>query len=87
MVLNRLYRFAAVGAVAGLGAGMLAQTAAPRVDFTRDIQPILATSCQGCHGAKAQMGQLRLDAKAAAAKTVTAGKSAESTLYQRVRKQ
>ncbi len=62
--------------------GILAQTPSPRVDFARDIQPILAGSCQGCHGEKAQMGQLRLDAKAA--RVVVAGKSAESTLYQRV---
>lgn len=84
MLLNRLYRFAAVGVVVGVGASMLAQTSSPRVDFTRDIQPILANSCQGCHGAKAQMGQLRLDSKDLAAKTFTAGNSAASTLYQRV---
>ncbi|MEO6760021.1 MAG: DUF1549 domain-containing protein, partial [Saprospiraceae bacterium] len=51
----------------------------PRVDFARDIQPILSTSCQGCHGEKAQMGQLRLDSKTAALRTITSG-----TLYQRV---
>src|SRR5215217_1461728 len=84
MLLYCLYRLAAVGVVVGLGAAMLAQTASPRVDFVRDIQPILATSCQGCHGEKSQMGQLRLDSKTAAARTVIAGKSGASTLYQRV---
>jgi mono/diheme cytochrome c family protein len=70
--------------------GILAQTSEPRVDFAREIQPILAASCQGCHGPKAQMGQLRLDAKASAFtgglshKVIVAGNSAESTLYQRV---
>lgn len=85
----RPYWVLTAGAVAAVG--ILAQTAAtPRVDFVRDIQPILQTSCQGCHGPKAQMGQLRLDAKAAAFtgglshKVVVPGKSAESTLYQRV---
>ena len=44
-------------------AGMWAQN---RVDFGREVQPIFAQSCQGCHGGKAQLGQLRLDAKQAA---------------------
>ncbi|MBL8235805.1 MAG: PSD1 domain-containing protein [Bryobacterales bacterium] len=65
-------------------AGVLAQPATPRVDFVRDIQPILQASCQGCHGAKAQMGQLRLDAKNTAQRTFKPGNSAESSLYQRV---
>jgi hypothetical protein len=34
-----------------------------KVDFSRDIQPILEKSCYGCHGAKMQMGGLRLDSK------------------------
>ena len=84
MLLTRLYRLAAAGAMAGLGVGILAQNAPPRVDFVRDIQPILVASCQGCHGAKAQMGQLRLDAKAPASRTFKAGNAAESHLYQRV---
>lgn len=74
----------AIAAGVSAAIGILAQSPAPRVDFARDIQPILATSCQGCHGAKAQMGQLRLDAKASAVRTFKAGKSAESSLYQRV---
>ncbi len=64
--------------------GILAQPPATRVDFARDVQPILTASCQGCHGPKAQMGQLRLDAKASASRTFKAGQSAESSLYQRV---
>src|SRR5262249_27765211 len=36
------------------------------VDFVQDIQPILARSCQPCHGSVKQRGGLRLDeAKAA----------------------
>ena len=64
--------------------GILAQNTSPRVDFTRDIQPILVASCQGCHGPTAQMGQLRLDAKASALRTFKSGNAAESPLYQRV---
>jgi mono/diheme cytochrome c family protein len=60
------------------------------VDFTRDIQPIFAKSCYSCHGAKSQMGNLRLDSKKLALSggqsghAIVAGKSAESTLFQRV---
>ncbi len=86
MLRTRLYRFVAAGVLSGIAAG-----AAPsKVDFVRDVQPILQASCQGCHGAKAQMGQLRLDAKNAAFtgglshKVVVPGQSAESTLYQRI---
>ena len=53
-------------------------------DFARDIQPIFEKSCSGCHGAKNAMGNLRLDSKAAAARTLHPGKAAESLLYQRV---
>ncbi len=63
--------------------------AAQTVDFSRDVQPILAASCYSCHGAKAQMGGLRLDAKATAFRgvsgaTIVPGKAAQSSLYQRV---
>ena len=74
----------AMAIVMPVAIGILAQPAAPRVDFTRDIQPILAASCQNCHGAKSQMGQLRLDSKALAQRTIHTGNSAESSLYQRV---
>ena len=62
---------------------LVAQTA-PAVDFQRDIQPIFEQSCYNCHGAKAQLGGLRLDAKTMAAKTIHPGNSQQSTLYQRV---
>jgi hypothetical protein len=60
------------------------------VDFTRDVQPILAQSCYSCHGAKSQMGGLRLDAKSTAmtggvsGKPIVPGKSADSLLLQRI---
>ncbi|HUQ93317.1 MAG TPA: c-type cytochrome domain-containing protein, partial [Bryobacteraceae bacterium] len=61
-----------------------------RVDFAKDVQPILEKSCYSCHGAKLQMGGLRLDSKAAAfqggqsGKTIQPGDAAGSILYQRV---
>ncbi len=71
---------------AGMSAavGISAQNISPRVDFTRDIQPIFVAKCQSCHGPKAQLGQLRLDAKAPATRTFKTGNAAESPLYQRV---
>src|SRR5215831_16451295 len=65
--------------------GSTAQQHPARVDFARQIQPILERSCYACHGPKQQMAKLRLDSKAAAfTKVVVAGNSAESPLYQRV---
>ncbi|WP_321477428.1 PSD1 and planctomycete cytochrome C domain-containing protein [uncultured Paludibaculum sp.] len=54
------------------------------VDFARDVQPVLSRSCEKCHGAKMQMGGLRLDAKTAAMKVLRPGDSAASELYKRV---
>jgi mono/diheme cytochrome c family protein len=57
------------------------------VDFSRDVQPILAKHCYDCHGAQKQKNGLRLDARAHALKggedhgpPITPGKSAESIL-------
>jgi mono/diheme cytochrome c family protein len=62
-----------------------AKSAQARVDFVRDIQPIFRASCDGCHGAQKQMGNLRLDSKQAAlAKAIIPGKAVDSPLYQRI---
>jgi hypothetical protein len=42
--------------------------AAPKVDFVRDIQPVLQSSCLKCHGPEKTKGQLRLDSRALAMK-------------------
>ncbi|MEP7339856.1 MAG: PSD1 and planctomycete cytochrome C domain-containing protein [Acidobacteriota bacterium] len=56
-----------------------------KVDFVRDIQPIFAASCAGCHGAKKQAAGLRLDSKKVAlGKVIKPGQAAESELYRRV---
>ena len=34
------------------------------VDFLREIQPVFARHCQGCHGEEKQKGALRLDSAA-----------------------
>jgi hypothetical protein len=61
-----------------------------RVDYLRDIKPILAARCYSCHGALQQKGGLRLDTAAAvreggdAGPAVAPGKSADSLLIRRV---
>src|SRR5579863_4006595 len=61
-----------------------------KVDFTRDIQPLLESRCQVCHGAQQQMAGLRLDSGESILKgasdgpVVQPGKSAASRLIERV---
>ena len=61
-----------------------------KVDFVKEVQPILKTSCYRCHGAEMQMGQLRLDSKTLAfqgglsGKAIVPARSSESLLLQRV---
>jgi hypothetical protein len=63
---------------------------ATAADFVNDVQPIFEKSCYSCHGAKLQMGGLRLDSKKLAltggqsGAVIQPGKSAESLLYRRV---
>jgi mono/diheme cytochrome c family protein len=64
----------------------LPPAASVKVDFARDIQPLLADRCVKCHGPEKQKGGLRLDAKGLAmqggddGKIIESGKSAESRL-------
>jgi cytochrome c553 len=57
-----------------------------RVEFDRDVRPILAKHCFACHGPDKQRGGLRLDRKADALKggdigpVIVPGKAAESLL-------
>ena len=62
-----------------------------RVDFVRDIQPILRQHCHGCHGAKKQEGNLRLDERRSLLSggdsekpAIVIGKSGSSPLIRRV---
>src|SRR4051794_8185223 len=75
-------------AAAWIGSGHA--QAETKIDFMKDIQPILQESCLKCHGAEKQKGELRLDSKAAAFKggkdgqVIVPGQADKSDLYKRV---
>jgi mono/diheme cytochrome c family protein len=76
-------------ALAGLGRadGPAVRQGAGKVDFNRDVRPILSDNCFACHGpdAKKRKAGLRLDVRDASLKSViTPGKPAESELVQRL---
>src|SRR5258705_11067947 len=68
----------------------LPAAATRKIDFAKDVQPLLAKTCYDCHGPEKQKGALRLDQKTAALKggdtgpVLVAGKSADSLLIQAV---
>ena len=61
-----------------------------KVDFAKQIQPILRQNCVKCHGPEKQKGKLRLDSKEAALKggkdgvVIVAGDADKSELYRRI---
>ena len=66
-----------VGDLSGGSFGLTVQAAATsgsklpppatgKVDFTKDVQPLLAKTCYECHGPEKQKAGLRLDQRAAA---------------------
>jgi hypothetical protein len=63
-----------------------ASRAAEKVDFARDIRPILSNNCFKCHGPATQKAKLRLDDRDAAIHkgAITPGKPADSELLNRV---
>src|SRR3954465_8751629 len=61
--MNMRKLFLSLPAAALLGAVSLPARAAdaPKVDFAKQVQPILAENCYKCHGPEKQKGKLRLD--------------------------
>ena len=57
-----------------------------KIDFARDVQPLLRQNCVGCHGPMKQSGGMRLDRKSSAlkARRIVPGSSANSFVYHRV---
>ena len=79
--------------VAVVGGGILlsAEACAEAVDFSRDIQPLLAKRCFSCHGPDTHEGGLRLDQAAGATaeldsggRAIVPGKTAESEILTRI---
>ncbi len=64
--------------------------AAAKIDFVKDIQPILQDNCVKCHGPEKHKGDLRLDGKEAALKggkdgqVIIPGQADKSDLYHRI---
>ena len=77
------------GSVA-LVAAPLPPSAHRKVDFTKDVQPILEQKCYSCHGETVQQSGLRLDKRQNALRggdygpVINIGNSAESKLIKRV---
>src|SRR5262245_22224959 len=82
---------ASVAAVAAMAPGRTAAAdASARIDFKKDVAPILQQQCIDCHGPALQMAELRLDQRRfvlgdhADPDLVKAGKSGESLLIKRL---
>ena len=73
-------------AVVVLLAFAFAASAEEKVDFARDIRPILSNNCFKCHGPAVQKGKLRLDERDPAINkgAISPGKHADSELLKRV---
>ena len=73
-----------------LAAAVGAAHAEDKIDFVKQIRPIMADSCYKCHGEKKQKGKLRLDSLEAFqaggkdGKVVIAGNPEKSDLYRRI---
>lgn len=75
----------------GLSVATVVSRAADKVDFEKDVAPILAEHCIKCHGEEKQKGKLRLDLKADAFKggksgtpSIVTGDVAKSEIIRRV---
>jgi mono/diheme cytochrome c family protein len=65
--------FGAILALTGVTAQQLPPPASTPIDFQRDVQPIFAQRCYGCHGPALQTSGFRLDDREAALKGGNAG--------------
>lgn len=80
------YRLAQSWLLALILAGALPGQTPAKVDFGRDVLPILRQNCFGCHGPAQQVSGLRLDRKSAviSRRGVVPGSSGNSFLYHRI---
>ena len=68
------------------GSGFAQETAKDKIDFNRDVKPILSDRCFLCHGpdAETREADLRLDTEEGAAVAIEVGSSDDSDLYHRI---
>src|ERR1051325_7699011 len=84
--MNKAIFFIAAMATVLIGTRSALQ-AAEKVDFNKEIKPILELNCTKCHGPEQHKGKLRLDSKEAALKggengsALVPGKPEESKIY------
>ena len=55
-----------------------------KVDFDKDIEPILTANCNGCHSGASAKGQLQLDSGSIAMRVIKPGKAEDSRLIHRI---
>src|SRR3954466_429528 len=85
-ILTCLWTLSAYAADAVVNFSKLPPAAEQRIDFIKDVQPLFAKNCYGCHGAEKQKSNYRLDARPHAFKggdigePIVAGDSAHSPL-------
>lgn len=90
MLLTALVLAGAVRAVGSAEPVTLPPAAGRKVEFAKDIQPLLAERCYSCHGPDKQKGDLRWDLKASAFQSgdhgprIVPGHSAQSRVIQLV---
>jgi hypothetical protein len=82
----RVYRSASQSLCLFALAGILPAQTPPKVDFGRDVQPILRQNCVGCHGPALQSSGMRIDRRSAVLshRRVVPGSSDNSFLYHRI---
>ena len=77
-------------ALVNTGLGQGDEPTSDRVDFVRDVQPLLLSRCAECHGEKVSKSGLRLDVKSAALRggdsgaVIVPSQSAKSLLLERI---
>jgi mono/diheme cytochrome c family protein len=81
----RTWHLLAFSGVALQLVGLLQAQPTPRIDFVRQIQPILQQRCVGCHGPKLQSANLRLDLHDSAKRVILPGHAKTSRIMAMVR--